>query len=309
MPIIGSADSETIRIGGLAPLTGNVAVYGVATQRGVDLYVEQINAAGGVLGKQVEMVWYAEKEMCIRDRGLTGASGSGKTTIIKAVMGILPYGCVIEAGEILLDGLSLEGLPARERREYCGTVLGFIPQSPMTAFDPHMRIGAQMVQTFHLRLNLSKDKALALAREQLLAVNLEDVERILNAFPSQLSGGMLKRVSMACLGGLAPVSYTHLDVYKRQALYQSGKSGGLLFGGGSLWTYDPQKHSCPKYWDWPDARVLRTTASCTNGARNHAGEKSGLCTGWNSVAPRGRRHSSPDGGLSATGWELSLIHI
>ena len=116
--------------------------------------------------------------------GLTGASGSGKTTIIKAIMGILPYGCVIEAGEILLDGLSLEGLPARERREYCGTVLGFIPQSPMTAFDPHMRIGAQMVQTFHLRLNLSKDKALALAREQLLAVNLEDVERILNAFPA-----------------------------------------------------------------------------------------------------------------------------
>ena len=120
--------------------------------------------------------------------GLTGASGSGKTTIIKAVMGILSYGCVIEAGEILLDGLSLEKLPARERRKYCGTVLGFIPQSPMTAFDPHMRIGAQMVQTFRLRLNLPKDKALTLAREQLLAVNLEDVERILNSFPSQLSG-------------------------------------------------------------------------------------------------------------------------
>ena len=129
--------------------------------------------------------------------GLTGASGSGKTTIIKAVMGILPYGCVIEAGEILLDGLSLEKLPARERRKYCGTVLGFIPQSPMTAFDPHMRIGAQMVQTFRLRLNLPKDKALTLAREQLLAVNLEDAERILNAFPSQLSGGMLQRVMIA----------------------------------------------------------------------------------------------------------------
>ena len=40
--------------------------------------------------------------------GLTGASGSGKTTIIKAVMGILPYGCAIESGEILLDGQSLE---------------------------------------------------------------------------------------------------------------------------------------------------------------------------------------------------------
>ena len=169
--------------------------------------------------------------------GLTGASGSGKTTIIKAVMGILPYGCAIEEGEILLDGQSLEGLSPRKRREYCGTVLGFIPQSPMTAFDPHMRIGAQMVQTFRLRLNLSKDKALA--REQLLAVNMEDVERILNAFPSQLSGGMLQRVSMACLGRLAPryiladEPTSALDEENRNhlltLLQETYRSAGILF--------------------------------------------------------------------------------
>ena len=171
--------------------------------------------------------------------GLTGASGSGKTTIIKAVMGILPYGCAIESGEILLDGQSLEGLPARKRREYCGTVLGFIPQSPMTAFDPHMKIGAQMVQTFCLRLNLPTAKALALAREQLLAVNLEDTERILNAFPSQLSGGMLQRVSMACLGGLAPryiladEPTSALDEENRNhlltLLQETYRSAGILF--------------------------------------------------------------------------------
>ena len=162
--------------------------------------------------------------------GLTGASGSGKTTIIKAVMGILPYGCVIEAGEILLDGLSLEKLPARERRKYCGTVLGFIPQSPMTAFDPHMRIGAQMVQTFRLRLNLPKDKALTLAREQLLAVNLEDVERILNSFPSQLSGGMLQRLMIAaalmCQPSLlvADEATTAIDACNRIGLMRELKS-------------------------------------------------------------------------------------
>ena len=61
MPILASAEGETIRIGGLAPLTGDVAVYGTATKNGVDLYVEQINANGGVLGKQIEMVWYDEK--------------------------------------------------------------------------------------------------------------------------------------------------------------------------------------------------------------------------------------------------------
>lgn len=60
MPMLASAE-ETIRIGGLAPLTGDVAVYGMATKNGIDLYVDQINAAGGVLGKQIEMVWYDEK--------------------------------------------------------------------------------------------------------------------------------------------------------------------------------------------------------------------------------------------------------
>ena len=61
LPVFASADGDTIRIGGLAPLTGDVAVYGVAAQRGVDLYIEQLNANGGLLGKQVEMVWYDEK--------------------------------------------------------------------------------------------------------------------------------------------------------------------------------------------------------------------------------------------------------
>ena len=51
------AQEDTIKVGGIAPLTGSVAVYGLLVQAGVDLYIEQINAAGGLLGKQVEMIW------------------------------------------------------------------------------------------------------------------------------------------------------------------------------------------------------------------------------------------------------------
>lgn len=43
--------------------------------------------------------------------GLTGASGSGKTTIIKAVMGILPYGCVIEAAKFFWMGCLWKSFP------------------------------------------------------------------------------------------------------------------------------------------------------------------------------------------------------
>ncbi len=49
--------ADTLKIGGIAPLTGPVANYGILCKEGIDLYVEEINAAGGVLGQQVEMVW------------------------------------------------------------------------------------------------------------------------------------------------------------------------------------------------------------------------------------------------------------
>lgn len=56
-----AADGETIKIGGLAPLTGDVSQYGTAVDNAVKLAVADINAAGGVLGKQVEYICYDEK--------------------------------------------------------------------------------------------------------------------------------------------------------------------------------------------------------------------------------------------------------
>ncbi len=57
----GGASGDTIKIGGLAPLTGDVSVYGVAVNNGVKMAVEEINAAGGVLGKQIDYIVYDEK--------------------------------------------------------------------------------------------------------------------------------------------------------------------------------------------------------------------------------------------------------
>lgn len=53
--------ADVIKIGGLAPLTGDVKQYGEAVKEGVDLYVSQLNEAGGIDGKQVQVVWQDEK--------------------------------------------------------------------------------------------------------------------------------------------------------------------------------------------------------------------------------------------------------
>ena len=58
---VAAAASDTIKIGVLAPLTGGVAEYGNAVNNGVTMFFEELNANGGINGKQVELVVYDEE--------------------------------------------------------------------------------------------------------------------------------------------------------------------------------------------------------------------------------------------------------
>ena len=137
--------------------------------------------------------------------GRTGQSGSKKkTTLLRSILGMLHTSCHIDAGKILLDDIDLSHLSRKSHRELCGKKLGFIPQNPMTAFDSRLKIGYQMRETFVNRLHLNTSEATDLAKEKLVSVNLKDTDRILGAYPSELSGGMLQRVAAAILLGMSP---------------------------------------------------------------------------------------------------------
>ena len=136
--------------------------------------------------------------------GLTGASGSGKTTLLKALLGVSDADVSVCGGQLVLDEEDLLHQTEKVRRDLCGTTLGFIPQNPMTAFNLHVSIGAQMSETFRKRLHIEKSAAQRLSVETLQKVNLTDTGRIYKAYPGQLSGGMLQRVTMAILIGLSP---------------------------------------------------------------------------------------------------------
>lgn len=136
--------------------------------------------------------------------GLTGASGSGKTTLIKSILGMNDNNFRINNGKILLDGSDLLAGTANERRKLCGSVIGFIPQNPMTAFFPHAKMDRQIIETFRIRTGLTKKQALIMAEDVLQKVNLTDTKRVLNAYPGELSGGMLQRIAMALILGTRP---------------------------------------------------------------------------------------------------------
>ncbi|WP_242837821.1 ATP-binding cassette domain-containing protein [Lacrimispora indolis] len=136
--------------------------------------------------------------------GLTGHSGSGKTTLLRTVFGMLHGNCQISNGQILLDDGDLSLLSRKQHRDLRGKKIGFIPQTPMTAFDSRLKIGYQIQETFQKRLHMNRWAAADLARKKLALVNLKDTERVLNAYPSELSGGMLQRVAAAILLGMSP---------------------------------------------------------------------------------------------------------
>ena len=136
--------------------------------------------------------------------GLTGQSGAGKTTLLKALLGILSGGCQVSGGTIQVDGQSLWALSPRKRRELCGTTLGFIPQNPMTAFDPRLKLGRQMEETLRLRAGVSGKAALERAETLLTDLGLSQPRRVLDSYPAQLSGGMLQRAAAALLLVLHP---------------------------------------------------------------------------------------------------------
>lgn len=56
-----SGDSDTIKVGMLGPYTGDYAVYGLAVRNGAQLYIDQVNANGGINGKQIEVIAYDNK--------------------------------------------------------------------------------------------------------------------------------------------------------------------------------------------------------------------------------------------------------
>ena len=137
-------------------------------------------------------------------RGLVGESGAGKSTIAKALLGILPRTVQVTGGAIRFEGRDLTTMPARQLRDLIGTHISLIPQDPQTALNPGRRIEAQLTDALRLRRGLSFKEARVRALKLLEEVQIRDPERVLRAYPHELSGGMRQRVMIAAAFALEP---------------------------------------------------------------------------------------------------------
>ncbi|WP_350259019.1 ABC transporter ATP-binding protein [Scrofimicrobium sp. R131] len=135
--------------------------------------------------------------------GLIGESGSGKSITALAIMGLLPEG-MRASGSVTLDGQELLTLTETERQRTRGSRIAMVFQEPLTALDPLMKVGRQIVGPLRLHQHLSRRQAQSRMLELLHQVALHDAERIAASYPWQLSGGQRQRVALAMVLACQP---------------------------------------------------------------------------------------------------------
>jgi peptide/nickel transport system ATP-binding protein len=137
-------------------------------------------------------------------RALVGESGAGKSMIGKAVLGVLPPSVHVVEGRISLEGADLTALQPKPRRTLIGAKTALIPQDPLTALNPSRRIGPQMTDRLVKILGWEAARADARIRQLLDEVQIRDPERVIRAYPHELSGGMRQRVLIAAAFAAEP---------------------------------------------------------------------------------------------------------
>jgi len=130
--------------------------------------------------------------------GLVGESGCGKSVTALAVVGLVPSppGRVV-GGRVLFEGQDLLQAPPETLRRIRGRKIGMIFQEPMTALNPVLTIGRQMVEPLTTHLGISKETARKKAVRWLDRVRIPSAREHMNNYPHQLSGGMRQRVMIA----------------------------------------------------------------------------------------------------------------
>ncbi|MCU1501882.1 MAG: Peptide/nickel transport system ATP-binding protein, partial [Ilumatobacteraceae bacterium] len=150
---------------------------GARAVRGVDLHVHR--------GERVAIV---------------GESGCGKTTIARAVLGLLPPGTAT-AGSIELDGHDVLAADRRELRALRGPVVGYIAQDPYAACDPLQRVGRHVEEPWRAH---GLRPAPGEAARRVGELGLADAQERLRQRPQRWSGGMLQRATTAAAAAHDP---------------------------------------------------------------------------------------------------------
>ena len=139
---------------------------------------------------------------CGERLALLGSSGSGKSTVAKALLQIIPSGSICK-GEMLLSGHNLLKESNEALHKLRGELIGLVFQDPGTRLNPLMTIGEHLIDTLHAHRPDQSSLLRRIRAEELLNKVGINPQRF-NSYPHEFSGGMRQRVAIALAIALNP---------------------------------------------------------------------------------------------------------
>ncbi|HVT52870.1 MAG TPA: ABC transporter ATP-binding protein [Dongiaceae bacterium] len=128
--------------------------------------------------------------------GIAGESGSGKSVTLRAILGLIHAPGLVD-GQVFWRGRDLRTLPQRQLRKVRGGEIGIIFQEPMTALNPVLTVGMQILENLKEHTQLDAAGRRKRATELLDLVGIPAAQSRLNDYPHQFSGGMRQRAMIA----------------------------------------------------------------------------------------------------------------
>ena len=142
-------------------------------------------------------------------RGLVGESGSGKSLVAKALVGITKDNWHVSADRLRICDVNILELTPRQRRKFLSNNIAMIFQEPVSCLDPSLPVGDQLMEVIPSRVFEGKWWQWPFWREKhakalLHRVGVKDHDKVMNAYPLELSDGICQKVMIAMAIAVKP---------------------------------------------------------------------------------------------------------
>ena len=131
--------------------------------------------------------------------GIVGESGSGKSVTGRSILGLIRPPGKVRVERLNFDGIDLKDASDLTMRKIRGKRISMVMQDPKYSLNPVMTVGRQIGEAYRIHHRATRFGARSKTLEMLASVRIRDPERVYNAYPHEVSGGMGQRIMLAMM--------------------------------------------------------------------------------------------------------------